>query len=62
MAELSQQYDDTTEALEEALRDDFRSMTPREQQWMLELLSKAGERGRQVLEILDREQTSGENA
>ena len=62
MAELSRRYDDATAALEEALRGDFRSMPPREQEWMRKLLSKAGERGRQVLEILDGEQVSGDNA
>lgn len=53
MAELACRHDDATEALDEALRADFRSMPPEMMQRMVEMLSKAGEGGRKALEILE---------
>lgn len=55
MAELAGRHDDATEAIDEALRADFRLMPPEMQQRMLEMLSKAGEGGGQMLEILGAE-------
>lgn len=53
MRELMERYEDATEALDEALREDFRSMPPEMQEGMREMLSKAGDAGRKMLEILD---------
>lgn len=56
MRGLMGRYEDATEALDAALREDFRSMPPEMQKGMREMLSRAGDAGRQMLEILDAEQ------
>lgn len=56
MTELIGRHDEATEALDEALRADFRAMPLEMRQRMLEMLSKAGDGGRQMLDILDTDQ------
>lgn len=53
MRELMERFDDATSALDDALREDFRSMPRKAQERMRELLARAGEAGMEMLGILD---------
>lgn len=55
MRNLIDRRGDATAALEDALREDFRSMPPRARERMREMLAAVGESGREVLGILDTE-------
>lgn len=55
MREFIDRHGEATSALDDAIREDFRSMPPGAQRRMREMLAAAGDDDRQVLGILDGE-------
>lgn len=53
MCQISEDLDAKTEALDEAIREDFNTMSPEMQVTMFEMLTATGAEGRLMLDILD---------